>query len=100
MSAARHFLHDKLSAHAPHLPRSSKGADKNSAKVQNDPDYQRKKEEEKHFICQFDVDNSKEPLSPSQIAKDPSEKHVGHSSKYLKKGDFKLVKTIGTGMDH
>lgn len=99
MSAARNFLHDKLASHAPHLPRSSKGADKTdkSAQILNDPDYQRKKEEEKHFICQFDSDHSKVPLSPTQIAKDPSEKHVGHSSKYLRKADFKLVKTIGTG---
>lgn len=96
-STAKHFFQDKL-AHAPHLPRSSKSTDKHPKPATSDPDYERKHEEEKHFICQFDKDNSKEPLSPSDIARDPSEKLVGHSSKYLKKADFKLIKTIGTGM--
>ena len=94
--AARNFLHNISHNHHPSLPRSSKTHDKN-AKAEQVPDYQKRKEAEKHFIAQWEADNSREPLSPSQIAKDPSEKHVGQSSKYLHKEDFKLIKTIGTG---
>lgn len=97
-SSARNFFHEKFQNHHPHLPRSSKSSDKNVKVNDKDPEYQKKKEEHKHFICQFEERNQKEPLSPSEITKDPSEKHIGQSSKYLKKQDFKLVKTIGTGM--
>ena len=96
-SSARNFFHEKFQNHHPHLPRSSKSNDKSPKPNEKDPDYQRKKEEHKHFLCQFEERNAKEPLSPTEICKDPTEKQIGQSSKYLKKGDFKLVKTIGTG---
>ncbi|KAI9672775.1 MAG: serine/threonine protein kinase, AGC [Alyxoria varia] len=84
-----------LKAHHPTLPRSHKSSEK-TPKLSG-PDYEKKKEEEKHLICQWESDNQKSPLSPSQISKDPNEKLVGHSSKVLRKEDFKLIKTIGTG---
>ena len=93
-SSARNFFHE----HKPHLPRSSKSVDKHYKINDKDPEYQKKKEEEKHMICAFEEKNSREPLSPTMISKDPSEKHVGHSSKYLRKQDFKYIQTIGTGI--
>ena len=85
-----------LKAHHPTLNRSSKSSDK-TPKLSG-PDYEKKKQEEKNLICHWESDSQKTPLSPSQIAKDPSEKLVGHSSKVLRKDDFKLIKTIGTGI--
>jgi hypothetical protein len=42
--------------------------------------------------------NPQQVLSPSEIAKDPNEKDLGMSSKDLSVKDFKLYKTLGTGM--
>ena len=50
------------------------------------------------MICVFEEKNSKEPLSPNMVMKDPKEKQVGHQSKYLRRSDFRMIKTIGTGM--
>ncbi|KAI9726984.1 MAG: serine/threonine protein kinase, AGC [Chrysothrix sp. TS-e1954] len=68
--SARNFLHN-ISHNHPSLPRSSKTPDKQSKPV-DDPNFLKRKEEEKHFIAQWEVDNSHKPLSPAQIAKDPS----------------------------
>ena len=85
--------------HHPTLPRSHKSTDRASRATLEDPNYEKHKEEEKHQLCQWEG-HQREPLSPSEIAKDPTEKHVGKSSKYLRKEDFKLMKTIGTGTTH
>lgn len=93
-ASARTFFRE----HHPHLPRSTKSSDKSPKVNDKDPDFQRKKEEEKHMICVFEEKNAKEPLSPNQVMKDPSEKQVGHKSNYLRRSDFKVIKTIGTGI--
>lgn len=94
--AAKNFFHDKFHHHSSSLPRSSKSSDK-ATKPADDAEYQRHKEEDKHNIAQHASQSSNPPLSPNQVAKDPSEKNVGKSSKYLRRDDFQLVKTIGTG---
>ncbi|EMC94181.1 hypothetical protein BAUCODRAFT_75293 [Baudoinia panamericana UAMH 10762] len=53
------------------------------------------REQEKTKLVEWD--SSKAPLEPSEIIIDPAKKPVGHSSKYLRKDDFELVKTLGTG---
>ena len=53
------------------------------------------REEEKAKLVQWEAE--KHPLEPDEIVVDPQKKPVGHSSKYLRKEDFELVKTLGTG---
>ena len=53
------------------------------------------REDEKQKIAEWEA--SKTPLDPATVASDPSQKPVGHSSKYLTKDDFDLIKTLGTG---
>lgn len=52
-------------------------------------------EEEMSFISQWEEE--KRPMSPAQIAMDPAQKKVGHSSHHLRLDDFELIKTLGTG---
>ncbi|KAK4623582.1 cAMP-dependent protein kinase catalytic subunit alpha [Fulvia fulva] len=53
------------------------------------------REEEKTRLASWEAE--KHPLEPDEIVKDPQTKPVGHSSKVLRKEDFDLVKTLGTG---
>jgi protein kinase A len=53
------------------------------------------REDEKQKIAECEAE--KRPLEPDQVAENPSKKPVGHSSKYLRKDDFDLIKTLGTG---
>ncbi|KAI6946446.1 Pkinase-domain-containing protein, partial [Hortaea werneckii] len=53
------------------------------------------REEEKRKLAEWE--SKKEPLEPSDITIDPQRKLVGHSSKVLRKEDFELLKTLGTG---
>lgn len=53
------------------------------------------REEEKARLASWQADSK--PLEPSEIVVDPQQKPVGHSSKYLRKEDFELLKTLGTG---
>ncbi|KAK0312562.1 cytochrome c oxidase subunit 1 [Friedmanniomyces endolithicus] len=53
------------------------------------------RDQEKQQLADWEA--NKEPLEISEITKDPQKKVVGHSSKYLRKEDFDLVKTLGTG---
>ena len=53
------------------------------------------REEEKQKLA--DWEGSKRTLEPNEVAASPNKKPVGHSSKYLRKEDFELVKTLGTG---
>ena len=55
------------------------------------------KEQEKHFIATWEAGSQKSPLPPNEVAKDPTQKQVGHSSKHLRCEDFTLLKTLGTG---
>lgn len=57
--------------------------------------YNPQREEEKQKLAAWE--DNKHPLEPEEVAKDPSEKPVGHSSKLLRKEDFDLIKTLGTG---
>ncbi|WPH05045.1 Hypothetical protein R9X50_00794400 [Acrodontium crateriforme] len=53
------------------------------------------REEEKQRLADWEAD--KRTLEPSDIINDPQKKPVGHSSKVLRKDDFDLIKTLGTG---
>ena len=53
------------------------------------------REEEKQRLTEWE--NDKRTLEPNEIAASHSKKPVGHSSKYLRKEDFELIKTLGTG---
>lgn len=53
------------------------------------------REEEKAKLAEWQAE--KRPLEPEEIHIDPQKKPVGHSSKILRKDDFELVKTLGTG---
>lgn len=53
------------------------------------------REEEKQKIAEWEA--NKRPLEPNEVAVAPNNKPVGHSSKYLRKEDFDLIKTLGTG---
>lgn len=55
----------------------------------------RPREEEKQTLAQWEAE--KHVLSPDEIAIDPNDKVVGHSSKVLREEDFELIKTLGTG---
>lgn len=59
-----------------------------------DKDYSAR-EEEKQKLADWEAE--KRPLEPSEIHVDPQKKPVGHSSKVLRKEDFELIKTLGTG---
>lgn len=52
-------------------------------------------EEEKARLASWEASNK--PLEVSEITVDPQSKPVGHSSKLLRKEDFELLKTLGTG---
>lgn len=53
------------------------------------------REDEKQRIAEWEAE--KRSLEPSEVAESPNKKPVGHSSKYLRKDDFDLIKTLGTG---
>lgn len=42
-------------------------------------------------------EGNKRTLEPNEVAANPNKKPVGQSSKYLRKEDFDLIKTLGTG---
>lgn len=56
----------------------------------------RAREEEKNRLLAWEA--HKQPLEYDQILVEPNSKPVGHSSKVLRREDFDLVKTLGTGM--
>lgn len=56
----------------------------------------RAREEEKSRLLAWEA--HKQPLEYEQILVEPNSKPVGHSSKVLRREDFDLVKTLGTGM--
>lgn len=60
-----------------------------------DKENYKEREEEKAKLAEWEAD--KRPLEPDQIVVDPQKKPVGHSSKVLRKEDFDLIKTLGTG---
>ena len=53
------------------------------------------REDEKQKIADWEAE--KRSLDPDEVAESPNKKPVGHSSKYLRKEDFELIKTLGTG---
>lgn len=56
------------------------------------------REEEKSRIASMaDEWYSKGPMEVEQVAQDPQDKVVGHSSSTLRCEDFELLKTLGTG---
>jgi serine/threonine protein kinase len=60
-----------------------------------DKENQAAREEEKQKLSQWEAE--KRPLEVEEIIVDPEKKPVGHSSKLLRKADFELIKTLGTG---
>ncbi|KAF2492684.1 serine/threonine-protein kinase YPK2/YKR2 [Lophium mytilinum] len=56
---------------------------------------ERVRDDEKRMLAQWE--DTKRPLSPSQVHMDASRKIVGHSSRVLRQQDFELIKTLGTG---
>jgi len=56
----------------------------------------RAREEEKSRLLAWEA--QKQPLEYNEILVEPNSKPVGHSSKVLRREDFDLVKTLGTGM--
>ena len=52
-------------------------------------------QEEKDFVAHFAEQT--QTLPPEEIAKDPRNKELGHSSRCLSVKDFELVRTLGTG---
>ncbi|KAI5194405.1 Pkinase-domain-containing protein [Aureobasidium subglaciale] len=55
----------------------------------------RARDEEKSRLLAWEA--QKQPLEYDQILVEPNSKPVGHSSKVLRREDFDLVKTLGTG---
>ena len=53
-------------------------------------------QEEKDFVAHFAEQT--QTLPPEEIAKDPRNKELGHSSRCLSVKDFELVRTLGTGV--
>jgi len=53
------------------------------------------REDEKSKLAAWEAENR--PLEVTEITVDPQNKPVGHSSKVLRKDDFELIKTLGTG---
>ncbi|KAF2807301.1 Pkinase-domain-containing protein [Mytilinidion resinicola] len=56
---------------------------------------ERVRDDEKRMLSQWE--DTKRPLSPTQMHGDASRKIVGHSSRVLRQQDFELIKTLGTG---
>lgn len=93
-AAAKHLFADLRHGNQSRTSSESKKQFKNA---EDDPTFQKNKEDEKHLIAQWELGSHKKPLSPSEVAKDPIQKQVGISSKCLRLEDFKLLKTLGTG---
>lgn len=100
-SSNNHHAHHHGHHHGLHLHRShhsqqqSQQHDGGANGPPEDEETMQRREQEKRSISQWE--DLKRPLSPSQIAADPSRKKVGHSMSYLRVEDFALVKTLGTG---
>jgi hypothetical protein len=77
--------------------RHSSSSSRKPEKRESQDDYKKGKEDEKHFIASWESGSQRTPLSPVDIGKDPSLKHVGSSTKHIQCSDFKLLKTLGTG---
>jgi len=60
------------------------------------PRNEEQEEKERQFVAQFS--ERKEPLPPSEIAQDPTNKLLGGFSSQLRLDDFELLKTLGTGI--
>lgn len=82
-----HHLVPKL-----HLGGNSTAKDE---KVPKDSSSVRARDDEKSKLAAWEAD--KRPLEYDQILVDPRDKVVGHSSKVLRRDDFELLKTLGTG---
>lgn len=87
-TAAMHHIMPKL-----HIGSRDKEGRKEE---RNDSANSRAREEEKSRLVAWE--SQKEPLEYEQILVEPNSKPVGHSSKVLRREDFELIKTLGTGM--
>jgi serine/threonine protein kinase len=66
-----------------------------SAAGKEDHSAQLAHEDDKRKLAEWAAEDR--ALEPDEIAIDPQHKPVGHSSKHLRREDFDLVKTLGTG---
>lgn len=78
-------------------PRKSRAADFFRVKSKESQADVAQREEEKEFIRAYEEDQR--IVSPDNLAKDPRIQRLGGSSHKLRVEDFRLVKTLGTGMD-
>lgn len=95
MATAAKNLFSSIRHHEHH--RHSTSSSRKPEKRESQDDYKKGKEDEKHFIASWESGSQRTPLSPVEIGKDPSQKHVGSSTKHIQCSDFKLLKTLGTG---
>ena len=102
MASAAKQLFSNLSSHhrSHHTSTFRRSSTKSDVTKHEDTEvFNKRKEEEKHFIASWEEGSQTHVLAPSEIVKDPSQKRVGQSSKHLKCEDFKLLTTLGTGAD-
>lgn len=99
MAAAVHKLfHPHSHAHADKKAESQAQSQSHAPEqAHSDPATEHARDEEKRKLAHWE--DHKHPLSPSQIHMDPARKLVGHSSGVLRREDFELLKTLGTGAE-
>ena len=76
-------------------PHRSREEAREQERERKNSEMDRLRDEEKHTLAQWG--EKKAPLEPGQINQAPDRKMVGHSSRVLRKEDFDLIKTLGTG---
>lgn len=76
-------------------PHRSREEAREQERERKNSEMDRLRDEEKHTLAQWGENNA--PLEPGQIEQNPDRKMVGHSSHVLRKEDFELIKTLGTG---
>lgn len=76
-------------------PHRSREEAREQERERKNSEMDRLRDEEKHTLAQWG--EKKAPLEPGQIDQAPDHKMVGHSSRVLRKEDFDLIKTLGTG---
>jgi len=80
--------------HGHHLLHRSNTYSKKPKGAEEEAAFNKRREDEKHFIAQWDCDHHT-PLTATELAR--QEKKIGNSSKHLCCQDFKLEQIVGTG---
>lgn len=82
--------------HGHHLLHRSSTYKKQPKGAEEEAAFNKRREEEKHFIAQWGCDVHR-PLTPGELSRSPQEKKIGNSSKHLCCQDFKMQQIVGTG---